>query len=424
MALAHSLSAPSSDPTPTSSSSAMDELIVVERRPHGSAVAVVTINRPGALNSLTRPMMVALAGAFRRLDADDTVAAVVLAGRGRAFCSGVDLTAAEDVFKGDIKDPAADPVAAMVACRKPIVGAIAGFTVTAGFESALACDLLGPLRQVRRPLRCRGRRSSPTLATPAPPLLANFNYPRPSLLADPCARGRVAPRRPKLPEAARLLANPCAAEDVAPRRPLRPRPRRSSPTPAPEAARLFADPCAAEAARSEAACSSPTSVPSRPPAPRPPAPRRPLHRRGHPLRGRPLRGRLLLADLCIAEAACSEAARSSPTSAPPRLPAPRPPALTPPAPRPPSSSSCSSPASPPPHTSSRCISRTASGSLIPHDEDDTAWIDAEFKAGAEQKEATENTLAAYKADQDKVLTELTPTRHARQLFDEMPRIWL
>ncbi|OAY78393.1 putative enoyl-CoA hydratase, mitochondrial [Ananas comosus] len=88
MALAHSLSAPLSDPTPTSSSSAMDELIVVERRPHGSAVAVVTINRPGALNSLTRPMMVALAGAFRRLDADDTVAAVVLAGRGRAFCSG------------------------------------------------------------------------------------------------------------------------------------------------------------------------------------------------------------------------------------------------------------------------------------------------------------------------------------------------
>nr|CAD1817125.1 unnamed protein product [Ananas comosus var. bracteatus] len=74
--------------------------------------------------------------------------------------------------------------------------------------------------------------------------------------------------------------------------------------------------------------------------------------------------------------------------------------------------------------SSRCISRIASGSLIPHDEDDTAWIDVEFKAGAEQKEATENTLAAYKADQDMVLTELTPTRHARQLFDEMPKIWL
>ncbi|XP_020108716.1 probable enoyl-CoA hydratase 1, peroxisomal [Ananas comosus] len=120
----------------------MDELIVVERRSHGSAVAVVTINRPGALNSLTRPMMVALAGAFRRLDADDAVAAVVLAGRGRAFCSGVDLTAAEDVFKGDVKDPAADPVAAMAACRKPIVGAVAGFAVTAGFEIALACDLL------------------------------------------------------------------------------------------------------------------------------------------------------------------------------------------------------------------------------------------------------------------------------------------
>nr|CAD1827459.1 unnamed protein product [Ananas comosus var. bracteatus] len=75
-------------------------------------------------------------------------------------------------------------------------------------------------------------------------------------------------------------------------------------------------------------------------------------------------------------------------------------------------------------TLSRCISRTASGSLIPNDEDDTAWIDTEFKARAEQKEATENTLAAYKADQDMVLTELMPTRHARQLFDEMPRMLL
>ncbi|EER94969.1 hypothetical protein BDA96_01G418600 [Sorghum bicolor] len=118
------------------------DLIVVEPARPGSPVAVVTINRPAALNALTKPMMISLAAAFRRLGADDSVAAVVLAGRGRAFCSGVDLTAAEEVFKGDVKDVATDPVAQMELCRKPIVGAIAGFAVTAGFEIALACDVL------------------------------------------------------------------------------------------------------------------------------------------------------------------------------------------------------------------------------------------------------------------------------------------
>ncbi|XP_058786198.1 probable enoyl-CoA hydratase 1, peroxisomal [Vicia villosa] len=54
----------------------------------------------------------------------------------------VDLTAAEDVFKGDVKDPESDPVVQMERCRKPIIGAIKGFAVTAGFEIALACDIL------------------------------------------------------------------------------------------------------------------------------------------------------------------------------------------------------------------------------------------------------------------------------------------
>ncbi|KAJ6847278.1 putative short-chain-enoyl-CoA hydratase [Iris pallida] len=116
------------------------ELILVEREPTG--VAVVTINRPGSLNSLTRPMIVRLARAFGSLDRDESVGAIVVAGRGRAFCSGVDLTAAESVFKADVRDEETDPVCQMGRCRKPIVGAVAGFAVTAGFEIALACDIL------------------------------------------------------------------------------------------------------------------------------------------------------------------------------------------------------------------------------------------------------------------------------------------
>ncbi|XP_020084901.1 uncharacterized protein LOC109707779 [Ananas comosus] len=88
--------------------------------------------------------------------------AVVLAERDRACCSGVDITADENTFKGDVKDPNAAPAIAMAACRKPIASVIAGFAVTAGFEIAFACDLLGgPRRQVRQH---RPRASPPNLA--------------------------------------------------------------------------------------------------------------------------------------------------------------------------------------------------------------------------------------------------------------------
>lgn len=117
-----------------------ENLIFLQRDPDG--VAFILINRPKSLNSLTRPMIVDLANAFKALAQDDSVRVIILSGSGRAFCSGVDLTAAEDVFKGDVKDIQSDPVAQMGRCRKPIIGAINGFAVTAGFEIALACDIL------------------------------------------------------------------------------------------------------------------------------------------------------------------------------------------------------------------------------------------------------------------------------------------
>ncbi|KAF5737066.1 enoyl-CoA hydratase mitochondrial-like [Tripterygium wilfordii] len=122
------------------SKSQPENLILVTREPNG--IASVTINRPKSLNSLTQAMIENLARAFKSLDMDEAVRVIILSGSGRAFCSGVDLTAAEGVFKGNVKDEEINVVIQMERCRKPIIGAINGFAVTAGFEIALACDIL------------------------------------------------------------------------------------------------------------------------------------------------------------------------------------------------------------------------------------------------------------------------------------------
>lgn len=131
---------PRSRRTPTGEWDGEGELIVVKRGSDG--IAHVIINRPKSLNSLTKSMMRDLAASFKSLASDHSVLVIILSASGTSFCSGVDLTAAEDVFKGDLKDLDADPVVQMERCSKPIIVAIKGFAVTAGFELALASDII------------------------------------------------------------------------------------------------------------------------------------------------------------------------------------------------------------------------------------------------------------------------------------------
>ena len=126
-------------------------------------ILTLTLNRPDHLNSFTVEMANELIDAFNRASDDDEVRAIVVTGEGRAFCAGMDLTAAGNVFGLDegltptmqdmenklddpqmiasVRDTGGRVTLAIYDCKKPVIAAINGAAVGIGATMTCAMDI-------------------------------------------------------------------------------------------------------------------------------------------------------------------------------------------------------------------------------------------------------------------------------------------
>ncbi len=108
------------------------------------AIAVITLNRPDALNALNTQMVTELIDALNDFEKDESVRCIVIAGNESAFSAGADIKEMIDLSAVDMAKtghffPLWDRIGRY---PKPIVGALSGFVLGGGLELAMNCDVL------------------------------------------------------------------------------------------------------------------------------------------------------------------------------------------------------------------------------------------------------------------------------------------
>lgn len=111
-------------------------------------LATVWLNRPDVRNAFNETAIADITNAFRALDLDDSVRAVILAARGPAFCAGADLNwmkkMASYSHSQNLADAAqlADMMRMIYRCSKPVVARVQGDCYAGGMGLVAACDIV------------------------------------------------------------------------------------------------------------------------------------------------------------------------------------------------------------------------------------------------------------------------------------------
>jgi len=106
-------------------------------------VALITFNRPEALNAINLEVMDALISTVAKYDADESISCIVLAGSEKAFVAGADIK--EMVDKSYMEMFLADKQSdweQFAATRTPMIAAVSGYALGGGCEIAMMCDMI------------------------------------------------------------------------------------------------------------------------------------------------------------------------------------------------------------------------------------------------------------------------------------------
>lgn len=117
-----------------------DELLVGYR----NQIAILTLNRPDVHNAITMNMRSRLETIWDELNVDDNIRVVIITGRGKSFCAGVDLKERSLMTQKEImrlreKGPVIQ--SKIINFHKPVIAAVNGNALAGGCEITLACDI-------------------------------------------------------------------------------------------------------------------------------------------------------------------------------------------------------------------------------------------------------------------------------------------